>query len=72
MKVLKVQCTFFFYNEIRITDLSIYCWILFILDEIVKQNDALSKVKEEIKTKEGEFQKITDKYSYRYNSVKEN
>ena len=61
-----------FYNKIRITDLTINCWVLFILDEMVKQNDALSKVKGEIKTKEGESQKITGKYSNTYIFVMEN
>ena len=50
------------YNEIRITDLTINCWVLFILDSMVKQNDKLSKVNDEIKAKQGEFQKITGKY----------
>ena len=50
------------YNEIRITDLTINCWVLFILDSMVKQNVELSKVNDEIKAKQGEYQKITGKY----------
>ena len=50
------------YNEIRITDLTINCWVLFILDSMVKQNDGLSKVKDKIEAKEGEYKKITGKY----------
>lgn len=54
------------------SDLTINCWVLFILDLLVEQKDALDKVNDELKGKEGEFQKITGKYSNRYISVMEN
>jgi len=58
------------YNEIRVTDLTVNCGVLFILDEMAK--DALCKIKGEMKAKEEEFQKITGKYSNTYISVMEN
>lgn len=54
------------YNEIRITYLTFNCWVIFIVDDMVKQNHSLSKVKDDIKAKENKLQQITGKYSKKY------